>query len=33
MHWVQEANKKHWDEHKKNIEWVRIAGEDIQVVE
>ena len=33
MHWVQEKNKKHWEEHKKNIEWVKIRGEEVIVVE
>jgi len=33
MHWVQEKNKKHWEEHKKNIEWAKIKGDQIIVVE
>jgi len=29
---VQEANKKYRDEHKKNIEWVKIKGYEIIIV-
>ena len=30
---VQEANQKHWDEHKKNIEWAKIKGFEVIIVE
>jgi hypothetical protein len=30
---VQEMNKKHWDEHHKNMEWVKIKGTEIIMVE
>jgi hypothetical protein len=33
MHWVQEKNKAYWEEHKKNIAWVKINDEEIIVVE
>ena len=29
MVWVQDINKKHWDEHKKNIEWARVKGTEV----
>ncbi|MDY6837303.1 MAG: hypothetical protein SWH78_04935 [Thermodesulfobacteriota bacterium] len=33
MAYVQEMNKKYWDEHKKNMEWVKIKGTEIIMVE
>ena len=30
---IQEVNNKHWDEHKKNIERVKVKGEEIIIVE
>jgi hypothetical protein len=33
MHWIQEKNKAYWEEHKKNIDWVKIEGEQIIVAE
>jgi hypothetical protein len=32
MAYVQEMNKKYWDEHKKNMEWVKIKGTEIIMV-
>ncbi|MBW2194563.1 MAG: hypothetical protein JRD47_07930 [Deltaproteobacteria bacterium] len=31
--WVQELNKKHWDENKKNPQWIKIKGTEIIVAE
>lgn len=33
MHWVQEANQKYWDEHKKNIQWARVKDAEVVIVE
>jgi len=30
---IQDVNKKHWDQHKKNIEWARVKGEEVIIVE
>jgi hypothetical protein len=30
---IQEMNKKYWDEHKKNMEWVKVKGTEIIMVE
>jgi len=30
---IQDMNKKHWDKHKKNVEWVKIKGTEIIMVE
>ncbi|MDY6987879.1 MAG: hypothetical protein SWQ30_07455 [Thermodesulfobacteriota bacterium] len=30
---IQDMSKKHWDEHKKNMEWVKIKGSEIIMVE
>lgn len=32
MYWVQEKNKRYWEEHKKNIEWAKINGAEVIVV-
>jgi len=32
MAYVQEMNKKYWDEQKKNMEWVKIKGTEIIMV-
>jgi uncharacterized protein YlaI len=29
---IQDVNKKHWDEHNKNIEWARVKGEEVIIV-
>ncbi|MDY6954299.1 MAG: hypothetical protein SWE60_22565 [Thermodesulfobacteriota bacterium] len=30
---VQDMNRNYWDEHKKNMEWVKIKGTEIIMVE
>jgi hypothetical protein len=29
---IQDVNKKYWDEHKKNIEWAKVKGEEVIIV-
>ncbi len=29
---VQEANAKYWEEHKKNIDWVKIKGNEVIIM-
>jgi tRNA(Ile2) C34 agmatinyltransferase TiaS len=29
---IQDVNKKHWDEHNKNIEWAKVKGEEVIIV-
>ena len=30
---IQDMSKKYWDEHKKNMEWVKIKGTEIIMAE